>query len=84
MFASTFGDSHFDREFGSIFDTPNFILPMKDCGEYRKEHVCKIDIRIEIALRGIQEGYQHFINNNLFRWAALVITLACVHKFMIT
>lgn len=33
LFASTFGDSHFDNEFGNIFDTPNFILPMKDCIE---------------------------------------------------
>lgn len=31
LFASTFGDSHFDNEFGSIFDTPNFILPINDC-----------------------------------------------------
>lgn len=31
VFASTLGDSHFDNEFGSIFDTPNFIFPMNDC-----------------------------------------------------
>lgn len=33
LFGSTFGDSHFgNNEFDSIFDTPTFILPIKDCG----------------------------------------------------
>lgn len=87
MFASTFGDSHFDIEFGSIFDTPNFILPMKDCGEDRKEHVYNSISKLK-SLYAAQKGYQQlalfrFINNNRSRWL-LVIACVCVHKSMIT
>lgn len=45
LFASTFGDSHFDNEFGNIFDTPNFILPINDC-VHNKIEGKKTDIKI--------------------------------------
>lgn len=42
VLTSTFGDSHFDNEFGNILDTPNFIFPKNDCSiKVRKKFGCQ-------------------------------------------
>lgn len=66
LFASTFGDSQFDIEFGSIFDTPNFTLPINDCVSHKwraKKRRRRSTTFYRIAYKRI--FILHYINNCL-------------------